>query len=438
MPEDKGNQSLQIPSSEPEQLSLGDSNQPPVETPPSGVDETENFLGMVRSANAKKVDGDSTDETPDKKEDSKKPDSPSEPKPESDESDEDKKKDSENFVDPLTEDKERKSKKKSTTAENMKNLRTALQSEKEKSSLVEKELNELKAKIEQTGGIDDLQREVQEREERIKQLEPYEQMLGLYQTPGFKEQYYDQVDGLVAQAKKIAGDYEVSEDVIDQAVRITNRKELNQLLGSYFDQYGVGEVRQAILEAQGIVSERQKLEKNPVQARNEIIEFMKNNQKKEHEAAQKALTSSMKDAWGSILTLYSQGDNAIELLREVPGNEEHNQLRSSMLSRSSEEFGKVVGVLASHGLKRMPEAVAKALAARFQLGEVAAHAINRNRGLEAKVTELQSELGRVNGYTRPSGRSGKVDKSAPTEPQTMDDIAAHTFSKARDSVEAHQ
>ncbi|NIP27238.1 MAG: hypothetical protein GWO38_26345, partial [Phycisphaerae bacterium] len=78
----------------------------------------------------------------------------------------------------------------------------------------------------------------------------------LKQSKEYKEKYITGIDNLLEDAQAIAKDYEVPNQVLQQAVQTGNRRELNTLLAEHFDTVAVGDIRPIILKIQNLLVEK--------------------------------------------------------------------------------------------------------------------------------------------------------------------------------------
>lgn len=320
----------------------------------------------------------------------------------------------------------------STKEENFKNIRNALKASRTRVSELETELASKEESLSKLDSVAELEAKLAEANSKLEKLQKYEDVIGLYGTDGFKEKYYDSVENYKKKALSIAEDYGVESEVIDKAMDINNQKELNEFLGQYFDVYSVQDVRREIQKAQQVIIDREEAEKNPSEARDLLL----TNATKLKEAANKQAIEDVKaasmSAWTEMSEAYSNKTSGIELLQEKKGNSEHNEIRQSILNTASSDFGKTVAVLANNGLKNLPIKVARAIAARYQLGEVAAHAIVQSEGLKKENKELRDELKKFTNYQRPLTNSGssKVNISSSKEELKGKDLVRHLYESA--------
>ena len=139
-------------------------------------------------------------------------------------------------------------------------------------------------------------------------------------------------------------------------------------------------------------------------------------------------------AWTEMSETYSNPTSGVDILQEKRGDKNHNDTREGILNTASQEFGKLMAMLTDNGLKSLPSNVARALASRFQLGEVAAYAIVQSEGLKKENDELKSELKKFTNYSRPLGNAGSSSAISGKNSQTSElkgkELTRYLFDKA--------
>ena len=337
----------------------------------------------------------------------------------------------EQTVDPIVE--KRKSKE-----TNMKAMRTALKASKDRVAELEAQMEAKNKELEKLAQIDELKTQLQERDERLKKLQSYEDVVSLYGTEGFKEKFYDSVDELRNQAVAIASDYGVPAEVLDTAFRITNQRQLNDYLSQYFDTFAVQDIRGFIKDAQQIVADRQKAEAEPAKARELLLTTVAKKREAERVQSRENLKAAGTSAWADMVATYGNQESGVALLQEKQGNKTHNAVREGILQGASKEFGKMLAVLAENGLKELPHDAARALAARYQLGESAAYAMVQAENLKKEVASLKEELKKFTDYQRPlsNGRANNVSggESASSDLKGRE-LASYIYQRAASKIQ---
>lgn len=403
---------IQIPTAAPQEappetLKLPDSpEQPPIE---AGADD---FLNMVRENNATKA-GEELDVQEPKQE---------EEKVEKEENQEG------ILADPVQAAPQKKSK-----AENIKSLRTSLQAERDRIQTLEAELETYKQRAENPELPEDIKNDLKAKEERIEALTKYEQMFGLYNTEGFKEKFYDSVDELKVQATTIADDYDVDHNVIDHVMGITNRKQLIDTLSQYFDIHTAGEVRDIVLQSQGIIAEREKAEKNPEEVRQQLLSMVGKKNEQKVVQAREQMTTAAGVGWARTVEMYSDPNTGLEPLKIKQGDTQHNERRDAILESAKTELSTVLGIFASQGLTGITDELATALSARFQLSAVTAAMHKDLQDHKKQVQELMEQAEKNTKYTRPlrAGRSTSgSSQGTSTGEIPREKLSEHVFAKA--------
>lgn len=322
----------------------------------------------------------------------------------------------------------------STKEENFKNLRNALKASNFRVSELETELKAKEEELKKLDSVSELEAQLQEANSKLEKLQKYEDIIGLYGTEGFKEEYYDKVDSIKSDIMDIARDYGVEDNIIDQAIQITNQRQLNEFLGQYFDVYSVQDIRKNIKEIQNILEAREEAENNPVKTREYLLaNFAKKKDAMDKQARENIKLASM-SAWTEMSETYSNPTSGVDILQEKRGDKNHNDTREGILNTASQEFGKLMAMLTDNGLKSLPSNVARALASRFQLGEVAAYAIVQSEGLKKENDELKAELKKFTNYSRPLGNAGSSSAISGKNSQTSElkgkELTRYLFDKA--------
>ena len=330
----------------------------------------------------------------------------------------------------------------STKEENFRNLRNALKASNNRVSELETEIAAKEEELKKLESVSELEAKLAEANAKLEKLQKYEDIIGLYGTEGFKEEYYDKVDNIKKDIMSLANDYGVGEDIINQAIGITNQRQLNEFLGQYFDVYSVQDIRKSVKEIQGILSAREEAENNPVKTREYLLtNFAKKKDAMDKQSRENIKLASM-SAWTEMSETYSNPASGVDILQEKKGNKEHNETRLGILNNSSQEFGKLVAVLTDNGLRSLPSNVARALASRFQLGETAAYAIVQAESLKKENDELRAELKKFTNYSRPLGSAGSssavTGKTTATTELKGRDLARYLYSSAENKVKQIQ
>jgi len=207
-------------------------------------------------------------------------------------------------------------------------------------------------------------------QERIKELEKYEHLHNFRLSREYQQKYAQPFDAAVRAAKQIATDYQVNPRVVEEALGITDKRQLNSFLKTYFDDVGALEVRAAIDNARQIQQSAQSAEQEPIAA----FEAIKHEHREQERVSatlrvqnvQKTARSALTDALVEI----SANEEYPELtLRQ--GDEKHNTISRAVVESAAKEYGKLVTALAAGGMTEIPPAVVKILAKRMLLSEAA-------------------------------------------------------------------
>lgn len=405
---------------------------------------TESFLDSVKEVNTKRQEAakpvDTSLETkpiPEKKVDTtpnvfKKLDTAAKPE-EKDKEVPDEGEEAVDFVDPLEAEPINTT---PTKAKNIRELKTHLKTARAREAQLRTRNEELESEVTRLAGFQEKMEEHEALKERVAHLETYEKIFDIHSNPEFHEKYVEGAHNVALQAKQIAREYGVRDvGIIDQAVKIRNRKDLNEhLKRNGLDEYGISDIRPYIFHLQSLEDERVQLEKSPEQARETLSKMYRESEERRVADVTKTIQDKSVNAWNQISGHYSRGETAVDLFKDKPGDPEHSQRRTGVLRRANDEYMKAMGVLVGLGVKDMPTAVAHTLAARFQLSEGFGELAAENRSLREQNSELKKQLDSTTSYTRPSFSGVSRSQSNGDAPVAKANIAEHVFVKARDTL----
>jgi hypothetical protein len=250
-----------------------------------------------------------------------------------------------------------------TVRRKAKELETKLQER--EARLAEIEQENLKYK---SGEIITEQQEQQQN--RIKELERYEHLHNFRLSREYKEKYAEPFDKAVNAAKKLATDYNVPPQVVNEALGITDKRQLNSYLRTYFDDVGALEVRAAIDTARQIQEQAHSAEQEPAQAFEQIKQERQEQERVSATLRVQQVQKTARTALTDALVEIGSSEEYPELIIRQ-GDEKHNALSRAVVESAAKEYGKLVTAMAAAGMQEVPPAVAKILAKRFLLSEAA-------------------------------------------------------------------
>lgn len=306
-------------------------------------------------------------------------------------------------------------------AENFKKLRTkaaeatkTLKQVQEDKSKLEEELSKLKTDIE-TGAV--LPNVVQEKENEIARLSRFEHLHNLKFSKEYQENFTKPLNEIHGKLSEIARDYEVPLEVVQKALNIEKRSELNEYLGRHFDDVGALEIKQLVGEARGLQAKAREAEGEPIKALETLREEGRRFAEVRDQERRTSIADTSKKSWtNAVLKIRAEG-KAEELIHRQ-GDSAHNQnVVTPLLTAASVEFGKTITALARAGLERLDPEVAEALARAHLYGVTGAVAIHTRNEVLRQNEELKKNTQRQNGFMRPmAGAAGSSAPSASAQP----------------------
>lgn len=316
-------------------------------------------------------------------------------------------------------------------AKNFKKFRETVRAAKkaEKEALTRAQAAELKNKEYEEGAH--IPTVLQEKENEIARLSTYEKLHSLKTSKEYKQKFVEPMNALTTQLEQIAKDYEVPENVLAQALDITNKRDLNHFLSSHFDEAGTGEVRQLFDKIKNIQTEAKAAELQPARVLQELRDESAAIETQQTAIRYGKISEKAKHAWVKSLTKIRQEGKFPELIsRETdPVHTAHMQ---RIVSSAATEYSKAVRVLAQNGLQELPDDVAEMLSNLTLLAHSSAiNAQSRDRYAE-EAERLQQENANINQYIRPVPGRGTTQGGTPeakAKPISNEQAAAQALRK---------
>lgn len=263
---------------------------------------------------------------------------------------------------------------------------------------------------------------LQAKEQRILELEHYEKLHNLKMSKEYQEVYIKPLTATQEKLQQIAADYNIPEEVINQALEINNRADLNKFLSEHFDDLGALEVRQLVLQAKEIKTKAKEAESAPAKALQDLhVEHQRVMEVKTKQRRNKIAETSKQTWVNSLLNI--KAENAVpELIARADDPEYNEEVVMPRLTAASVEYGKIITRLAEAGLEDLDPDLGYALARMAQLAHVSAAAIATREAAIKYATDIENNTKRTRSYNRPpigsaSGVSGGGASEAPSSPK---------------------
>lgn len=321
-----------------------------------------------------------------------------------------------------------------TTAENFKRLRGVVREAKKTISDRDKQVVELSRKLRKYESGEEHPNIVQELQERVNQLERYEQLMSLKTSPQYKEKFIRPLTEIKERLTEIAKDYEIPSEIMNEAMELDNRAELNRFLSSHFDEIGALEVKQLVTQARDLEKQAKEAEKEPQNALERILQDADIAREERRRGELAVMGQTSKDAWiDSLIRIREEGDVSELIHRE--GDTEYNQkFVNPIIKKAATEYGKIVSILSENGLEKLPKDLAFALARMCQLAHASAVALHTRNNAVKYAEELENNVKRSTSYIRPqigaTNGGGQSSQKSGLQPLTP----AEAASKLLDSV----
>lgn len=306
----------------------------------------------------------------------------------------------------------------------LKNLRTKVKGLEETLITKETENIEIKTKLEKYEKGEEIPEALKPLQERVKNLEKYEKMYALDTSPEFQELYVEPVNKVKEELGKLVKDYGLSDEVIGEALKIDNLRNLNRFLSDYFDDsIGADHARRLIQDLRQKEGIRENARKDAEGTLNRLLmESSDLRQKSETERVTQVKALARSSWEEGIQEILSTGRYPELTIKD--GDDEHNRIAKPILDNAASEYGKVMNLLAAAGLKVIPKEAAKIIAKRFAYSEAAPVIAQSRQHFYEEFEKLVSNGHKTAKYDRPplgasvnTGSGGSAAPRQPVEPQ---------------------
>lgn len=264
---------------------------------------------------------------------------------------------------------------------------------------------------------------IKAKEERIAQLEQYEQLHGLRFSPEYQKKYVEPLEAAKTQAVKLAEEYQVDPMVLNQALAIEGKRELNAFLKDHFDDVGALEVRDVLAQIKTLENETARAEEQPAIALGKLREEFQVQSAEQEKQRLTSIAATSRDGWIKALVEVREKGEYPELT--LTGDPKQDEVVIPILDSSAQEYGKFVKMLAELGVKELPSDVAKITAKRFLLSQASAVMAQSRAHHYQRSEDILNQTRRTQSMTRPpvGMTSGGGSSPAPARSMTPDSAA---------------
>lgn len=312
-------------------------------------------------------------------------------------------------------------------ADNFKKFRKITKASKEAAAAAEKKAKELEEKLKEFNDGTFIPEVVQEKENEIARLSVYEKLHSLKTSKEYRQKFVEPLNQLGSQLENIAIDYEIPPETLEEALNITNRRELNQFLSSQgFDEAGASEVKSIFEKMRDLHGAARQAELQPAQVLKELQQEAQAMQAQETAQRNARISDQAKTAWVKALTKLRQEGKHQELIHRET-DPAHNANVNRLLSAASSEFGKAVKALVANGLKELPEEIGEYFANMSIHGHTSViNALTRD-SFAQEAERLEQQNREINQFIRPittrGGTQGTPTSNGKEKPLTPKEAA---------------
>lgn len=309
---------------------------------------------------------------------------------------------------------------------NFKTLKEALKNTKQQLVERDTEYKTTKEKLEAYEKGDLVPEVFSQKEARIQELEQYEQIHNLKNTPGYKKEIAEPLDNLINKLSEFAEAHEDSDEIINKALDIEEEADLNKFLSSKFDNVSAVELKSLITGVQELQIKARLAEAQPAKTLAALNDKYAASVQQETAQRRSKIAQAAKAAWVPVVEKLRAEGSAMSILIKQGDPKYIKEHVTPMLEKAAQDYGRIAKALAENGLQQMPDEIAETLVRVFVLAHDGALA-KQIGDAALNELELSSEARkRYNPLLRPPigsrGNGMPAPVTAPEKPKTTREI----------------
>jgi hypothetical protein len=281
---------------------------------------------------------------------------------------------------------------------------------------------------------------LQNLENKVAELSKWEKLHNLKASEEYQDRFVKPLGETTERIKALFKDYGAEDESVEAAVNhalsLESKADLNKFLSANFDVLGAEEARTLIATTKQLREDAKAAELEPAQALERLqLESQAIKQAQDAQRVER-IRGTSKNAWVEALTDIRNDGKITELIRKEDDPEFNRKFVDPILTKSSQEYGRLVTELARNGVKELPKEIAKGLANMVLRATAQALAVEaRNAALE-HASQIQSASSRVDALFRPPvgggvPRGGRGPAPAPVSPEAAADKLVNTILSKR-------
>lgn len=295
---------------------------------------------------------------------------------------------------------------KKTKEDSMRDLRAKI---KEQRDLAEERARLIREREEELArykeGVE-IPQHIKERLEQVDKLERFRELHDFKSSRVYQDKFVKPMVQLQDKAVKIAKDYNVPTEVLNQALAISNKREQNTLLKRHFDDVGAIEVRSILDDIQRVHEESAQAEAAPLKALETLQQEARVREEQEEQARRETIVRTSRGAWVDALTELQADDRYPEL--QVRGEPEHDKYSKPIIDEAAKNFGQFVRLVGEKGIRDLPADAAKILAKNFLLASASSVAMVSRSAAYERAQEIEQNAKRRATMFRPQFGSATI------------------------------
>lgn len=256
---------------------------------------------------------------------------------------------------------------------------------------------------------------VAEKEAEINRLKRFEEIHSLKTSQGYVDKFVKPIESLKGKLYELAKEYEYEnpEDLIEEALNLNNRRDINKFLEGHFDNLDGQQAKGWIEELQGISSKARDAE---LRAGDMLKDLSKEGellrvQKKQEIAT--VLNTKANEAWIRAHNKIIKDNRVMELIPRKDDSKFNDEYVNPHLKAAAGEYGKFIAKISSKLAEPLEDDELEFLANTALLGHASATLSQRANAVTEKAQKIYETTQRTNSYFRPPVGSASTQGHTP-------------------------
>lgn len=286
-------------------------------------------------------------------------------------------------------------------ADSIKNLRRIVNDHKDLLRSRDEELEQVRQELSkyQTGeAVPDV---IQELNQKLDEAEKYRKIVDLKSSREYQSSFVKPMREMYSSLMEYAKEYGLDQQTVNQLVNTENSAQINQILSRKVDPIGGIEVKKLVMDMHALKRKANEAEADPANSLERLVTEAANAREDAHRVSTDNLISASKQAWTDVSARIHSDGVFVEMITRDDDPDFNEKWAKPLQKHASTEYGKMIKMLAEHGLTNPPKELLQTLSWYAQLAAVAPTLAKTRNELLAEIDNREKSVKRNSQFIRP-------------------------------------